>query len=120
MDYGQLSRLLGDSEDPGNLSLSDLLGEQPPMQLAGNGISFQTQRAINQLDRDLAGPPPVVPSPGVGASGQDNQMTQDWRNRVAPNQQQQLEELLRRRRLLEQHLKSQRRSSLSDLVDYQS
>jgi len=92
-----------------------------PMQLAAGGISFQTQRALNQLERELNPRAQGGPS-GAGSTGKDDRVTQEWRQRNAPRQEQQLEELLRRRRMLEQQLKAPQaggdlRGSLSDLLE---
>lgn len=106
----RLNDLLGSMGYWDGPMLSSLVPDQPgdtgqyPMLLAGNGISFQTQRALNDLERN--GHPPDPPPQGTGSYGQDSQMTRDWRDRAKEEQTRQLKELLFQRNELRRRLMS--------------
>jgi hypothetical protein len=93
-DSERLRALLAQQQGEG-ATLADLLHGQgqgdgqaamAPMQLAAGGISFQTQRALNELDRESAGAP-STPTPSGYATGRDDRITQEWRERQRPRQQ---------------------------------
>jgi hypothetical protein len=101
MKLGALVQSPGELEEM--MTLRNLL-EEPSMRLAGSGLSFPTQRALGELDREMAPRQPPV-GPGVGVMGRDDAQTQQWRGRAAPQQNRQLEELLRQREILRRRLR---------------
>lgn len=84
--------------------------EQPErlMLLAAGGISFQTQRAINELDKSFEKPAssPSIPT-ATYSGGRDTQATQDWRGRTAADQAAERERLMRKQRELSRTLSRQ-------------
>jgi hypothetical protein len=61
-----------------------------PLKLAAGGVSFQTQRAINELDRE--GQPRVEQAVPAWTRGADDKVSREWKER---NQQRQDEEGVR-------------------------
>jgi hypothetical protein len=68
-----------------------------PMQVAAGGLSFQTQRALNELDREGQQPVPKVDT-GNAWGGKDSKMIEDWRSRNKNRQDQELKRLLEARK----------------------
>jgi hypothetical protein len=60
-----------------------------PMQLAAGGISFQTQRAINELDRDYKPAPKSDAGSGAWSEGKDSKVIEDFKARQKENKERQ-------------------------------